>query len=93
VCNAFIMTKVDNIDYNAIKAKCEHLMAHNKSQLRILVRGIGAKISYHPPLDKVWRTWTRKVLFPASWRRSLSANLLLGRLVFLLLVLIVHQLW
>jgi hypothetical protein len=39
----------NNIDNDAVKAKRESLMAHNKSQLRTLARGVGAKISYCPP--------------------------------------------
>jgi hypothetical protein len=32
-----------------VKAKCETFLANTKNQLRILARGVGAKISYCPP--------------------------------------------
>jgi hypothetical protein len=39
----------DNIDNNAVRTKREHLLEHNKNQLRTLARSLGAKISYRPP--------------------------------------------
>jgi hypothetical protein len=47
--NFYFSVQCISYDNDAIKAKCESLMEHNNSQLRILARGLGAKTSYRPP--------------------------------------------